>query len=254
MLETEKLDDLSRLLEEMTQPEISYPKFAPLLIMWRLLKYFLIGFLLTVIALFALVRWRQRLETTPPGFHDDLLAVYLLLVVLFLAIVTTLIFGFLYITWHRKQLVPYLFPSLKNTLHRDAKLITQLWTFDKATLVYGLLKYRHRWLSSEGRVAALVGDFRKLGLFPALAALFISAATLFKEDSNPFLSFLWDFLAIVAIFYLIVFVALLSRERPQQVIQLLEYAIQHADQYNTTPSDANHQYKNETLEESAFRR
>lgn len=37
---------------------------------------------------------------------------------------------------------------------------------------------------------------------------------------------------------LIALVAFLSRERPQQVIKLLEYAIQHADQCSATSSEA----------------
>jgi hypothetical protein len=128
-------------------------------------------------------------------------------------------------------------PSRENALHRDAKFIGRLLEFDKATLSYGLLQYRFRWSTNENDIAVLMGDLRKIGLIPALAALFISMyAAVSAGDSNPALLLLRDFVFAVVILYLISFLAL-SRRRHKQVIQLLEYAIQHADQYNTSPSD-----------------
>ncbi len=186
MLETERLNDLFNLLKEMTQLKTSDSKPVPLLIMYCLLKYSLIGLSLLVLALLGLATW-QRLGTTSTEFHDALLIVRSLYQVLEIISMMTVMVTLLHIARHRKQLVPDMWTSLENALHRDAKLITRLLTFDKATLAYGLLQYRHRWSSREGRVAILTGDLRKLGLFPAVAALLISAATLFKEDSNPFL-------------------------------------------------------------------
>lgn len=172
------------------------------------------------------------------GIDDALLTVYLLHLVLGLVYLTTVIASAFHIIWRdRKQPFFPMLIALKNDLHRDAKLITRLLTFDQATLAYGLLQYHHCWSSFDGRVAGLAGDLRKFGLFPALAAVCISAATLLKEDSNLFL---WVPVTVAAIFYLMALFALVSRERPQQVIQLMEYAIQHADQRSTTPSDATH--------------
>jgi hypothetical protein len=241
MLETEKLGDLSCLLKEMTRPGISHPKFARLLIMGRLLSCSLMGLVLLGLAFFWLPTLPQRFEITSSELHDALSIVNCLFLLLILVSVTILIAALLYIARHRKEFSPYLNPSVKDALYRDAEFIKQLLTFDKATLAYGLLQYSFRWSTHERDMAALVGDLRKLGLFPALAALFISisAAILFKGDSNPSLLFLRDFVAIVVIFYAMAFLAL-SRERPKQVIQLLEYAIQHADQCNATPSDVNH--------------
>jgi hypothetical protein len=200
--------------------------------MQSLRNYCLIGFLLLLLAYPFLPALGQCFGITLSELPDALLVVSYLILILFLVVVATSP----YITWHLKEFGRYLNPSKKDKLHRDAKFITQLLTFDKATLTYGLLWYRHRWSSPEGRVGLFVGDLRKLGLFPALAALIISIATLFKEDSNPYL---WGPVVIVAASYLMALL-ILSRERPQQVIQLLEYAIQHAYQCNTTPSDANH--------------
>ncbi len=235
MLETEKLDDLFPLLDEMTQSTIGDPKLAPrlLIIMWGLQWCCWIGLPLTYLALLWL-----RYGTTPPGFPDAqlvFLGIFLVLFFVFLPIAA--IARFFCDRWPPKQFVPYMKLSRENAVRRDAELITRLLTFDKATLVYGLLQYRHRWSSLEYRFAAFVGDLRKLGLIPALVALLISVAT-FKEDSNQFL---WvGLVVIVVVFNLVAFAVFLFSQRTQQVIQLLEYAIQHADQCNTTPSDANH--------------
>jgi hypothetical protein len=61
--------------------------------------------------------------------------------------------------------------ALKKDLHLDEKFITRLLRFDKETLAYGLLQYRYRWSFAEGRIVLISGELRKLGIFPALAAL-----------------------------------------------------------------------------------
>ncbi len=230
LLETEKLDDLFSLLKEMTQPGISHLKFAPNVgpaLMWSLIGLswpFLFSSILVP------ARW-QHLGMTPSELHDALLNVERLFLAIFLGSLTIFILALLYIVWHHKQFVPYLSHSPKNDPQRDAKFTTQLLRFNKATLAYGLLKYRHRWSSRDDRIAVLTGDLRKVGLLPALAALlalFISAAAIFfKEDSNPLLFFVWDFVVVVVIFYMMALYGLVSRERPQQVIELLEFTIQH---------------------------
>lgn len=193
MLQTKKLNELFCLFEEMTRPGISHLKFAPNVghtLMWSLIGLFY-PVLFSSILLPA--RW-QHLGMTPAELHDDLLIVKWLFLAIFFVSLIILILTLLYIVWHHKQFVPYLFHSVKNDPQRDAKFTTRLLRFDKATLAYGLLHYRHRWSSRNGRIAVLTGDLRKVGLFPALAALLallISAvAIFFKEDSNPlFFSF-----------------------------------------------------------------
>ncbi|MEO6561858.1 MAG: hypothetical protein ABIN99_02265 [Nitrosospira sp.] len=240
MLKNKKLDDLSRLLEEMTQLKIGDPILAKLtLIMRGLAIYFLFVLLPSVFALFWRYLERQQLGTTPPGFHNTQLVVDWLIAVYLIISILILIVSISYITWYNKRLAPYTLPSLEYILRRDAEFITRLLMFDKVTLAYALLQYRHRWSTAEACAAAFVGDLRKLGLIPALAALIallISATTLLKEDSNPFV---WGgvvtIVAIFVIYNVMAFAAFLSRQRPQQVIQLLEHAIQHADQCNATP-------------------
>ena len=213
MLEAERLNVLFSLLEEMTQSKNSDLKLAPSPVVQRLERYPLIGSLLAALVFLGLVLW-QRLDDTPPpaGFHDVLLVVYLLLVLLpFVSLVTVSTSSF-YVMWrHRKQPYSPMWITLENDLHRDAKWIRQLWTLDKATLAYGLLQYRHSWSSLEGRAAVLAGDLRKLGLFPAWAALSMAAATLLKEDSELFL---WGPVILAGTFYLMAFIAFLSTGSP----------------------------------------
>jgi hypothetical protein len=93
---------------------------------------------------------------------------------------------------------------------------------------YGLIQYRHHCGISDGRVAMLAGDIRKIGLFPALTAAAMSAAALLKEGgSNPFL---WAPLILACCFYLVGFVLTNQRERASQVVALLEYAVNHTDE------------------------
>ncbi|MCE4363169.1 hypothetical protein [Xanthomonas citri] len=52
----------------------------------------------------------------------------------------------------------------------DAQFLVRLAEFDKITLEHGLLQYKHHWSIVDGRVALLVDDIRKIGIFPAFAA------------------------------------------------------------------------------------
>jgi hypothetical protein len=242
MLEAKKLDDLFSLLKEMTRPGISYPKFARLLDMWDVLMYSLI--MLIVLFMFpGPFAWQHGPGVTPSELDDVRLFAGQLFEGSCGFSFTILILTILYIAWNRKELGPYLNLSVKDTLHRDAEFIKELLLkFDKATLAYGLVKYRHRW-SSEDDVLLFVGDLRKIGLFPAVAVLLISVipvTILLKGDSNLSFSLLSlrDLVKIVVMFYALAAIAFLFRKRPRQVIELLGYAIQHADQCKATPPDA----------------
>ncbi|WON74778.1 hypothetical protein [Nitrosospira sp. Is2] len=240
MLETEKLDELFSLLKEMTLPGISHLKFAPKVepaLIWSPLGVFS-PLIFSSILLPA--RW-QHLGMTPSELHNELLNVERLFLVILCVSLTIFILALFYIVWHHKQFFPYLSHPV-NDPQRDAKFTTELLRFNKATLAYGLLKYRRRWSSRDDRLAILTGDLRKVGLFQALVALlalFISAVAIFsKEDSsNPLLFFIWDFAVVLGIFYMMAIYNLVSRERPQQVIELLEYTIQHAEQCDGTQPD-----------------
>lgn len=241
MLQTEKLNELFCLLEKMTQSMI---RAVPIRLQ-RAEKYFKSGILITGFALLALILglviWKQCLAQKYCVEND--LELYFSLLIICLILLLVSIFGYAVTNTAierqlRKQYSSSpMLTAVKNDLYDDAKFITEeLWTFDKATLAYGLLQYRHRWSSQEGRAAVLAGDLRKLGLFPAWVALSISAAAL-KEDSNLIL---WLPIIAAAVFHTLAVVAFVSSERPRQVILVLEYAIQHADKSNTTPSTLIH--------------
>jgi hypothetical protein len=221
MLKTRNLEELFSLLEEMTQSKTNYPKVAPPLIMQRFGKYSMRGFVFTasmfLVLAILLVRWQYLGITSPLGLYV-LLIVNLILLVFAIVYVMTVVAT---VWWDGKQYFPAMLSALKKDLHLDEKFITRLLRFDKETLAYGLLQYRYRWSFAEGRIVLISGELRKLGIFPALAALIISSATLSKE-------FLIFVIATASLYVLALYV-LDSLERPKQVIQLLEYAIQHAE-------------------------
>jgi hypothetical protein len=136
----------------------------------------------------------------------------------------------LYRMIRRERKTPFaaVLASFKNDLDSDADFLARLWAFDKPTLAYAFVQYSHRWNVLDGRQAVIAGDIRKLGLFPALAAAAMSAATLLKEDS---MFVLWAPLILACCFYVIASWIVPLRERPAQVVALLKYAIEHADHF-----------------------
>lgn len=147
----------------------------------------------------------------------------------------TVILGTTHMLW-RQYKKPYSITMQRMNLglHGDLAFLSRLNSFDTNALKYALVQYRQSWEISENRVSLLVGNLRKLGLFPALAAASISVSALMKEGSN-FL--LWLPVILAAIFSIIGFIALGQRERPQQVIELLEYAIYDLKDANKGEAD-----------------
>ncbi len=197
--------------------------------MQQIENWMMAGFIVTMIIFVLTVAWYRYAQGAPvqsvpkPG-----LVIYSLSLITAILYLTAVTIGFVRVAWHhRQERFSAILATLKNDLYGDAEFLARLWTFDKPMLEYGLLQYRHRWLTFDGRLAALAGDVRKLGMFPALAAASISATILLKESST---FFLWAPLILACCFYLISFYAIGQRERPEQVIALLEYAAYHADE------------------------
>ncbi|WP_158684117.1 hypothetical protein [Stenotrophomonas sp. MYb57] len=234
MLESQTLTALFKLLEDMTRPRTRISAFTPGKMAQRLERWSMRGLLGAIAIFLGLIVW-ERYGTPTAGFRSILLGVYVLHLSLAITYLATITIGLAPILWrHRKKPFAAMLAALERDLQEDADVLNKLWAFDKAALAYGLLQYRHRWSSFDGRISVAAGDLRKLGLFPALAAASISASTLLKEGSNIFL---WAPVMLTACFYLVAFVAYASRERPQQVIELLEYAIHHADQFASISSE-----------------
>ncbi|MCD5973686.1 hypothetical protein [Pseudomonas quasicaspiana] len=83
----------------------------------------------------------------------------------------------------------------------------------------------------DSMFCSVVGDIRKIDIFPAFAAVAISVTILAKQDS---IFMLWAPLILACCFYLISFYATGRRERPDQLIALLELVIRHAKEHDLT--------------------
>lgn len=225
MLKTESLDPLFSLLEEMTLVQREDGAFQPSAQMRRLESAALYGYL-GAMALLVIAAWVQRAWPSQ-ALAKSIWPLYVAVLLFALAYLLTSAFNAGHVLWrHRKQRFPGLLARIKLDIQADANFLTHLHGYDKATLEYALLQYRHRWNVFDGRVGLLTGDLRKLGLFPALTASAMAASTLLKNDSNMYL---WMPLILAACFYLVAFHAHGRRERPQQVVDLIDYAIRQAD-------------------------
>jgi len=229
MIQNDKLDALCQLLKEMTFTSTPTSAYAPSRRMRRIENWTMGAFIVTSVIFVTIAAWHRYNDgpsTSVQSFSHLLYGLYFLTLILataYLAIVTV---GALRLWWrNRHDRFGAIFMALKNEAHSDAAFLAKLWSFDKATLEYGLLQYRHSWMSFDGRITMLAGNLRKLGLFPALAAASISANTLLKEGSN---FFLWAPLILASCFHLTAFYTMGNRERADQVVALLEYAISHA--------------------------
>lgn len=226
MFQPDKLNALFLLLKEMTLQvrdvqRLERPKWQQLVE-----KGSIIGCVMTaLIFVGAVVLYRNQ-----PSSNDFIESIYKLYNVIFLfggiymAAVAfslyTLYFG------NNEKRLSVIHSILQHDLCNDARFLPRLLEFGKPTLEYGLVQYQHCWGSTDGRLSLFSGDLRKLGLFPALAAVTVSAASLLKQDSNLFL---WVPAILAACCYLLVCIVSFQRERPQQVIALLEFAIRLAE-------------------------
>jgi hypothetical protein len=84
----------------------------------------------------------------------------------------------------RRERFAAILRPLEKDLSGDADFLVRLRDFDKPTLAYGLVQYRHHYGVADGRVALLAGDIRKIGLFPALMAVAVAAVALLKESGG----------------------------------------------------------------------
>jgi len=227
MLKPDSLDSLFSILHEMTLVERKGSTAKSRTKIQLLEKYSLGGYLV-VTALFFFAALAQYLwpGPVPANFAQ---ALYLVLVLIALVYLLSATFNAVHLVWReRKQRFPWLLTPMQLDLQVDAAYLIKLAAFDKPTLKYALLQYRYRFDVQESRISSLAGDVRKLGLFPAMAASTIAASTLLKNDSNALL-WMWMPLILAACFYPAAFYLYTQRERPQQVINLLELAIAHIE-------------------------
>lgn len=232
MIKSDALDSLFSLLQEMTLVEhkgaaTPIPRWMQLLERYSILGFLVVIALMLLVAAIQYVRPTQILITV--GWF--LYVVYMLLAMAFFL---SVLLNAGQVLWRgRKQRFVWLLTSTQLDMQTDAKYVTKLMTYDKPTLVYGLLQYRHRVDLHDGRVSLLAGDLRKLGFFPTLAASVVAISTLLKNGSNVFL---WWPVIVAACFSLMALYSQVQRERPQQVINLLEFAIDQVEAIESAAS------------------
>ncbi|MGV7186982.1 hypothetical protein [Xanthomonas axonopodis] len=118
------------------------------------------------------------------------------------------------------------YKQLLTDMEADAPYLKELCGFPKALLEYALLQYRHRWGCIDGRVQLLAGDIRKLGFFPGLIVIAVAIPKLLASQAS---ALAWHLVALAGTFMLMAFCVGATSERRNQVIALLEYAIDHAE-------------------------
>ncbi|WP_407315462.1 hypothetical protein [Pseudomonas sp. nanlin1] len=228
---TEELAALYELLEEMTLAEDK--KISSLSSEWlkKIENWLMISFLITILVFLCFAAWYRYGPDAPVVKMIGAMQVtnWVLLLIALLYFGTLSIGFYQFFRQHRRKSSALILKRLESDLLDDAQFLGRLAEFDKITLEYGLLQYKHRWSTVDGRVSLLVGDIRKIGIFPAFAAAAISVTILAKQDSS---FMLWAPLILACCFYLIAFYATGRRERPDQVIALLELIIRQGKEHD----------------------
>lgn len=234
MLQREKLGDLFQLLEKMTlsSKENIAPKFSQW--MQKIGKILMIAYATAMVLLVIVVAGYWFSSSQPVhGVPRPVMALYLagigFGVLYMLTVVADLVSM---VRQARRKRFGAILAPLEQDLSKDAGFLAEPQHFDKPMLEYALIQYRHNSGAAGGRIALLVGDLRKVGLFPALTAASMAAATLLKDNANPLF---WAPLIVTCSFYIVSVVTIGQRERVDQVIALMEYAVGHSDESPTAP-------------------
>ncbi|MCE7521203.1 hypothetical protein LZG37_24005 [Halomonas titanicae] len=234
MLTPTTLNELFTLLNEMTLAKHGDNAFSPSKNFQTIEKMLIIAYLCSLLLLVsAAIYVREFTEITEA--LQVILYLYLFNLALSIAYLVTITSGLISIFCKQRK-APYsaIMYRLRLDMQGDADFLKKLYDFEKHILEYGLIQYRQSWGISENRVTLLAGNLRNLGLFPALAAASIAASKLIQEGSSlP----LWLPIILAAIFSIMGAYALGQRERPQQVIELIEYAIKNSNE-NTSSSNS----------------
>ncbi|PPU93759.1 hypothetical protein [Xanthomonas albilineans] len=225
MLNQESLVSLFSLLHEMTIVKRDEEVFrSPTWMRWieKVTGYLYFG-VAVLLMVSAFVQYKHPSEINL--FLLD--SFYVALCFIGIACLLTLILSQGMFLWKdRKRGFSVQFLRLKIDMLADADFLARLHCYKKAVLEYGRMQYRSHFDSLDGRVGLLIGDLRKIGIFPALIALVMAASTLIKNNDSKYF---WAPLILAAVFYLAGIFVRARQERTQQVIDLLDYAILHSD-------------------------
>lgn len=225
MLQQERLDHLFQTPKDMTL-SMGQPAVPNIVRRMEFIgKSSLIAFSATVLILLIVALWdRYIMGSANQHLPGSVLHIYEASLLFAGATILINLINIVYLLY-LKQRMPFssvLIPLEKN-LSGDAAFLEDLWTFNKPTLEYALLQYRHHRERSEKRFAILSGDISKVSLFSLITATY--SVPLLSGNENPIF---WISIAIVFCLLLLALGTLPRRERTNQVIELLEYAIVYA--------------------------
>ncbi len=225
MLKQESLVSLFSLLEEMTLVKRDKEAFKSPKWIRRLELLIIFGSILFVI-IFMIFTWIQHVWPSPINSFFIKLFVWCLMFSSISYMFVQIFDAFIFLFRRRKNVLHVKFSRLKNDILADVGFINQLLCYEKSTLEYALLQYRNNFDNLDGRVGFLIGDLRRNGLFPAFLALFIAASNFMKDNNNVYFFII---LIPVVFFYLFGIYLRGRQERAKQVVDLIDYAILHAD-------------------------
>lgn len=181
-------------------------------------------FALAIMTLLGLAAWKQYGST--PHWFELALALTVTVYVLDAAVYLLLIVCFSIATAIHLRKRPYaaMFEALKQDMHRDALLVNELQAYDRDTLSYASIQYRHCWLSFHSRITTMTGDIRRLGLFPAFVGLSASLIAVWHtRNLFPW----WALIVVTAALYLFSCLVVSTNDRAKQVGDLLDYVIRN---------------------------
>lgn len=235
MLQCEKLDALFQLLKEMTlcsrgNDVSGFSRWIQQIGKWLIIIFVSTMALFVIVALWYRSRSDQPVHRVP-GLVNDIYLMGMLWAVLY--VLTIIADVVVTVCRSYRQRFQGILVRLQGDLLGDTDFLARLQSFDKPTLEYGLIQYRHNYGIADGRIAMVAGDLRKIGLFPALATAAMAAATLLKDNVEA--SLLWAPLILTCCFYLVSIVTIGRRERVGQVVALVEYSISHAEDSPRSP-------------------
>ncbi|WP_155393514.1 hypothetical protein [Xanthomonas albilineans] len=140
--------------------------------------------------------------------------------------ISVVIKEFVFFWTHRKNIFSVQFSRLEMDMLADVGFMDQLRCYERSYLEYALMKYRNSFHMLDVRTSLIIGDLRKIGLFPGFIVLVVAASTLIKNNNSMYF---WAPLILSAIFYFAGIFVRGRQERAEQVIDLLDYAILHSE-------------------------
>ncbi|MBB5941910.1 hypothetical protein [Xanthomonas sp. 3307] len=225
----QQLNSIFQIFQEMTEDklplyEASTPKFLAKCesISLKLLIVFL--FIITVFSASSKI-----LSTSQENKIYFFWILYIPLAFSWLVYITSAVSGLVAI-YLRQRKIPgkhgMIMKRIQRNIEEDYDRVVKLKLYPKHLLEYAFMQYKTTWNVMNDRSALIVGDLKKFGLMPALAAAALSASRLIKEDANLML---WLPVAMATCMYLIAFAAMASRERLHYVTETISYVISQSE-------------------------